>query len=225
MAYYNITVNSSEYNVTQNNTINTDCASMYEFEVFANNGDTIDLELLTDNLIDYFFYNGTIILSNGSINSHYISNGVRTDFVNTDTITFNNSLIIKFGLENSGRAGFFNNIDLNITNSTTGQSYNSYTTTLTRENDNNKCGQCCNGTNTNELGLYSPQIFNPDAGEVVAGTIDVTVTYSTDIGLVSINGLVLDDSEYSLVGTTLTITPDNGFNDITDEILVFQNKQ
>lgn len=225
MALYTININPATFNVQQIEFTSTECADIYQFEIFAENGDEIHISLNTDVLIDYFFYNGLVILSNGAINTHYINNGVRTDFIGSTTVIFNNSLTVGFAIENSGISGFFNNVDLEIENKTTGGSYNTYTTTLTRENDKSKCNSCCSGTNSNELGLYPPQLFNPNAGEVIAGTMDVTVLYINDVGLVSINGLILDDSEYSLVGTTLTITPDNGFDDIDDEILVFQNKQ
>ena len=42
------------------------------------------------------------------------------------------------------------------------------------------------------------------------------------MAFVTQNGQVLDDSEYSLASSTLTVTPDNGFTDTADEILVFQ---
>jgi hypothetical protein len=74
----------------------------------------------------------------------------------------------------------------------------------------------------NYVSTSPPQLFNPDAAAVAANTDDYTLTGSNDIAFVTINGQTLDDSEYSLAASILTVTPDNGFTDITDEVLVFQ---
>lgn len=79
------------------------------------------------------------------------------------------------------------------------------------------------GGTTYYTGLRAPQLFNPDATAVTNNTDDYTLVSSDSIGFVTLNGQVLDDSEYSLSGTTLTVTPDNGFNATTDEVLVFQH--
>lgn len=70
--------------------------------------------------------------------------------------------------------------------------------------------------------VQAPQLFNPDSGEVTADTADFTLASTDSVAIVTLNGAVLDDSEYSLVSTTLTVTPDNGFYATTDEVLVFQ---
>lgn len=75
----------------------------------------------------------------------------------------------------------------------------------------------------NYLNSYkAPQLFNPDAWEVTAGTATFTLSGASDVGIVTVNGQTLDDSEYSLTSTTLTVTPDNWFSDTTDEVLVYQ---
>lgn len=227
MARINIEIEpGNDLKVKEVSTILTECATIYELSIEAKQNDLINIELIPDTIIDYFFLNGVIILSSGAINSHIIVNGVRQDFINNVSLLFDYPITLKFTIENSGIAGFFNNVNLVVSNLTTSETFNKYENKFTRLNDSEKCGECCNGgTSTNSLGLHLPQLFNPNSGEVTAGTISVTLLYLTDVGLVSINGLVLDDSEYSLVGTILTITPDNGFDDIDDEILVFQNKQ
>ena len=78
-------------------------------------------------------------------------------------------------------------------------------------------------TINNNAGVGAPQIFNPDATAVTNDTDDYTLSSDNDVVLVTINGQVLDDSEYSQVSTTLTVTPDNGFNSTSDEVLVFQS--
>lgn len=71
--------------------------------------------------------------------------------------------------------------------------------------------------------ILPPQLFNPDASAVTANTDDYTLSSSNAVAFVTINGQTLDDSEYSLSGTTLTVAPDNGFNSTSDEVLVFQH--
>lgn len=70
--------------------------------------------------------------------------------------------------------------------------------------------------------LGVPQRFNPDAAAVTANTDDFTVSGTNAIAFVTLDGLVLDDSEYSLASTTLTVTPINGFSATDQEVLVFQ---
>jgi len=222
MAKYIININATTFSVVQRSTISTECADIYTFDIFAEDGDTIDIDLTANNLIDYFFYNGTVVLSNNATNLHYISNGVRTDFVDTAAVTYDTSLVLSFSLENSGKPGFFNNITVNIQNQdATG--FNEYETIVTREDDGLKCGTDCELI-PNDLGLYPPQLFNPSLASIPDQSEAFTVLYTTDVGFISINGLVIDDSEYSQVGTSVTIDPDNGWDDIDDEILIFQNK-
>ena len=71
--------------------------------------------------------------------------------------------------------------------------------------------------------ILAPQLFNPDATGVTAETDDFTLSSDDSVAFVTINGQTLDDSEYSLVSTTLTVTPDNGFTSVADEVLVFQH--
>lgn len=70
--------------------------------------------------------------------------------------------------------------------------------------------------------IWAPVAYNPTAWEVISGTATLTLVYNTTVGIVTVNWLVLNDTEYSQSGYTLTVTPVNGFDDTTDEILVFQ---
>ena len=78
-------------------------------------------------------------------------------------------------------------------------------------------------TINNYSSIGAPQLFNPDATAVTNDTDDYILSSSNAVAFVSLNGQVLDDSEYSLVASTLTVTPDNGFNSTSDEVLVFQH--
>lgn len=79
------------------------------------------------------------------------------------------------------------------------------------------------GTTNNYSSISAPQLFNPDASGVSGDTDDFTLANANAVALVTLNGKVLDDSEYSLVSSTLTVAPDNGFTDTGDEVLVFQH--
>lgn len=70
--------------------------------------------------------------------------------------------------------------------------------------------------------LSPPQSFNPSLGAVTADTATFTVSSGNLIAIVALNGQVLDSTEYSLVSTSLTVTPAVGFFAASDEILVFQ---
>lgn len=78
-------------------------------------------------------------------------------------------------------------------------------------------------TTNNYSSIAAPQLFNPDASGVSGDMDDFTLSSSNAVAFVTLNGQVLDDSEYSLASTTLTVTPDNGFDATSDEVLVFQH--
>jgi len=79
------------------------------------------------------------------------------------------------------------------------------------------------GTTINQYSsLKAPQLFNPDSTAVSADTDIYALSGTQDIAFVTLNGQTLDDSEYSLSVANLTVTPDNGFNSTSDEVLVFQ---
>ena len=200
-----ITINVSALSsyVVKNPTISTDCADIFSFTIYATNSDNID-----------------ITLTGNSVNSYYISNGVTTFFSGSTSVSFDTTLELYFAVENSGNPGFFDSVNVEIDNTT---AVDTYTTTVTRTNDSLKCGSSGSGSGSDYIyGVLPPQLFNPSGAEVTAGTMTCNLTHTTNIVFVSINGQVLDDSEYSLVGSTLTVTPDNGFYDTDDEVLVFQ---
>lgn len=198
MATFQInTAASTGFSTEQRGTVSTSCKDIYEFEIVATNSDIIN-----------------VYLSGYHQDEVYILNGITSSFSNTVLgIVYNTSLIINFSIENSAILGVFRSATLTITNSTTSET-TEYT--VTRNDDGLKCEP--------NYGVFPPQLFNPNGSEVTSGTINVTLLLSTDIIFVSINGQVIDDTEYSKVGNILTVTPDNGFDDIDDEILVFQNR-
>lgn len=196
MANFKINVNSTSFYVVLNSKITTECANIYEFEVFSTNGNTIKVT-----------FNGDSVT-----NKQIINNGVTSSFLPPYTSFFNTSMIIKFSLENSGVAGYFSNSEIVFEDVTTTSSYNKASFNIVRENDTSKC--------IPEIERKTI-IFNPTAQDTVneSGNFDMTFPYS--VLFVSINGQVLNPSEYKVNGTIITITPLNGFFSITDEIIIF----
>lgn len=101
MADFNITINSNSFNITST-VIETECASIYEFNIIAVNSDLID-----------------ITLSGDHENEYYILNGVTNSFNDTVTgIVFNNSLTVHFIIQNSGNPGIFGESIITVDNTT-----------------------------------------------------------------------------------------------------------
>lgn len=202
MGKLSITVTGGNLNIATNE-ISTDCSSVFQYAIGADPGDSIDISLSGDHS-----------------NEEYVLNGITTSFTDSVTgITFDTSLQLNFVLENSGFAGSFESTVVTITNTTTSSTYSN---TATRYNDETKCA----GGGSSIFGsvVLGPYIYNPDAAGVTGNTDDFTLAQSDDVFLVTVNGQVIDDSEWSQSGTTLTVTPDNGFSAITDEVLVYQNR-
>jgi hypothetical protein len=205
MARFDITIDATLFSVRLASEVSTDCANIYQYEIISEAANNID-----------------IILTPNAVNSYYISNGVTTFFNATTTIAFDTSLTLVFALENSGNSGFFDSVDISIEDKTTANPYSLFESTVTRENDNAKCNTSSSSSSETSCIMLPPQLFNPTAPEVVANIGTFNLLNSRDVVFMTINGQVLDDSEYSLSGSVLTVTPDNGFNAITDEVLVFQ---
>lgn len=124
MAIYTINTNAKNFFVENISLISTDYASIYKYEVTANDTENIVITLVGDH-----------------INTEYILNGVTTAFTDTVTIAYNTSLIIKFALGNSGNPGIFNNTILTVENQDTTSTIDVYNFELERQNDS---PDCCN---------------------------------------------------------------------------------
>ena len=75
----------------------------------------------------------------------------------------------------------------------------------------------------NYSSILPPQLFNPTSGEVTGGTAGFALGNVNRVAFVTLNGQVLDDADYTLVGMLLSVTPYSGFSAVTDEVLVFQH--
>ena len=78
-------------------------------------------------------------------------------------------------------------------------------------------------TTNNYSSILAPQLFNPDAWEVTAGTADFTLSSANSVAFVTLNGQTLDDVEYTLAASVLTVAPANWYDATSDEVLVFQH--
>lgn len=100
--------------------ISTDCSTLFIYTIQADYGDSIDITLTGDHF-----------------NESYISNGSESTFSDTETgISFNETLQLKFFLENSGSTGVFESTVVEIDNTTDS---GTYTNTAVRYNDSDKC--------------------------------------------------------------------------------------
>ncbi len=210
MATFTFNISSTDFYVTEQPIVETDCSTIYSYIINATNGDDID-----------------ITITGNKVYERYTIGGTETFFNDTVNISYTTPITVIFAVENSGISGVFNNAEITIDNNTTLSGFSQYVNTVSRIND----GAVCNeneGTDPGDgikCGVLPPQLFNPSAGEVISNSATFALLQSTDIVFVTINGQTIDDSEYSLTGSILTVTPDNGFNSISDEILVFQSTQ
>lgn len=77
-------------------------------------------------------------------------------------------------------------------------------------------------TNNYYSSLNTPQIFSATSGDEAANSGQYTLSTSNSVGLVTLNGQVLDPNEYSLSGSTVSVAPAVGLLEF-DEVLIFQN--
>ena len=121
MADFNITINSKAVfyvNDLERNT--TDCASIFNYEIFSTNGDILNISVLGE-----------------PVNLRFRLNGIIYPFATSVLgLVYNNTLELDFILVNSGSAGTFNDAKVFITNITTGDSY---LDTVNRADDSTPC--------------------------------------------------------------------------------------
>jgi len=162
MATFTININEQLFFVESVFITETDCASVYEYVVTAATNDEI-----------------VITLSGDYSEKMYILNGVEASFIDTVTLNFDTSLIIRFTLLNSNLSGYFNNAYLLVQNNDTISTINEYDFNVTRENDNPLCG-------AKSLPLTYKKVSTDTTVTIDDYTIDVD-TANTTITLLSLS--------------------------------------
>jgi len=121
MAIFTITTGEqTDLSVVKITPISFDCFTLYEYAIYANQGDTIDITLTGDHYEEV-----------------YQSNFVESSFTDSATgITFNTSLRVRFILLNSGTTGVYSSSTIRVDNVTTGFYYEN---SSTRQNDSANC--------------------------------------------------------------------------------------
>lgn len=120
MAIFTITNGeSTNLAVVKVSPIIQDCFTLYEYVVNTNNGDNID-----------------VTLTGNHFEAVKNSGGTETSFNDTTSVTYSNSLSIRFLLLNSGTTGVYSSATINITNTTTGNYYENF---VERQDDTANC--------------------------------------------------------------------------------------
>lgn len=191
-----------------------------QFEIYEDAGGSTSFlfKAADDSYINLGGFNFGIGTTGPGATLHVHSNAVKTDNIfrlqnNTDSIDW----FVTDATPNSSITGSIGDIAIDATGGgyyfkTSGTGTNTGWIDLAGGGD----------TTNNYASISAPQLFNPDASGVSGGTDNFTLSSSNAVALVTINGKVLDDSEYSLAASVLTVTPDNGFTSTSDEVLVFQ---
>jgi len=123
MAIFNINFNENSFKGELTSELSTDCASVFKYRIYALNAESL-----------------VITLAGNYENAVYIRDGVELAITSPQTVVYGiASLYIQFSIQNSGNPGVFPVVSLSVKNNTTVESYNLYSTTATRTNDNAKC--------------------------------------------------------------------------------------
>jgi len=127
MANFNFNISSSLFSVSLENNTETDCSSTYQYKVTSQSGNNISLKV------------GGV--GQYPLNMYYTVLGVDTQFTNNSTIslTYGLDLYISFSIGNSGSPGVFHEVDIQVIDNTTAESYNQFDASVTRLNDNASC--------------------------------------------------------------------------------------
>ena len=111
MAIFNFNVLQSTFNLDLKSEVSTDCATYFQYEVLADDGDVLQISLSGTSTVPVTW----------TSQSYLVGSTVFNDWINETTKTLiysNNGLRLIFSLENSGIAGFFNGAELTVVNVT-----------------------------------------------------------------------------------------------------------
>lgn len=145
MAEYIFNVAESAFNVIQLDPVETDCATIYTWQITAVAGNSIRFNIGQV----YQFYD----------NAFYTELGVETPFDHTAdvTVTYGTDLYVSFSLGNSGTPGLFHKCKLQVWDDTTADPYSFFFEIVSRANDNLPCDDP-----TGQGGTYDELTDTPD---------------------------------------------------------------
>ena len=157
MGLFTIAIDRRTFSVEKKPIISTDCSNIYEYEVFATDGDNIDITLLGDHIVE-----------------SYILNGTESTFTDTVSVSFNSSLIIKFAIRNSGQSGIFNSSQLTVENTTTVDVPDIYNFNETRDNDSITCESLAQDSYVDNVELSGTDLIFTSILNGFSGTISLS---------------------------------------------------
>lgn len=121
MAIFRIDINGAAFYVIKQPEIITDCSTTVTYNIYAEDGDTIDITLSGNHQLESYNSNGVVNSFNDSVTG----------------IVFDRTLSLTFVLHNSGVSGVFNSSFVTIND--TSLSEPSFTDIVTRYNDSENC--------------------------------------------------------------------------------------
>ena len=121
MANFNINIENSEFSIDLVSKIDSECSSMFIYNISSTQGDTITVNLSGSNF--------TI--------AKYILNGTENTMNSSNVIVFQNSLTISFAIQNSGIPGVFDNTTISATSAAFPQI--ALSRIASRDSDASKC--------------------------------------------------------------------------------------
>lgn len=119
MAEFNFNIEEANFRVELISQTDTDCSSIFKYQVFSDEGETIQID----------------IDANGE-NTIVTSNGTDTNFSTSVSVVYNTSLFFSFSIQNSGIPGTFNTTSITLSNEDTGEDLE---LDVTRQSDAPKC--------------------------------------------------------------------------------------
>lgn len=195
MAIFRIDIENNNFYVKRREDFITECSSSISYDIFASEGDTIDISLDGSHKLESYTLAGVKLSFDNEINS----------------IVFNSSLSLSFVIVNSGIAGIFNQTIVTVTNGTTNGVYNDVAIRL---NDSDPCDNTdSGGALTYDALLDTPPTKLGSEGKYVRVNMAGTLHEYVDLPQVVIPPLIVGttfvvDSETEMIGLTDAITGD-----------------
>jgi hypothetical protein len=121
MAFFNFNITESNFRIELLSKTDTDCSSIFEYQVFSDEGDTVSISLSGSK-----FLGATSEL-----------NGVSASMTGSESFVFENNLKISFSIQNSGLPGTFDSTTITLLSSTYPQQ--TLTEEAVRNSDSAKC--------------------------------------------------------------------------------------